>query len=273
MSPIHTITRFLGREVTTSSRGTGLFALVLALIVGLGALSGLPRAQAPRAAAAGALTPAMEAATRVDGLMNAAAAWFAGNRQSAQETAQLRAENRRLAAQLGRMQSLQRQNAQLRAELGLRRQDHLATTGATVIAHDPDGLDRTLTIDRGSARGVRPGMAVLAGGGLVGVVRSVTPSSALVETTADPGFRIGVRTAGTGLGGTAGGGEQALSVRLVTTGQTRPVSGEAVMTAGGGAVPPGLPLGRLSTVAAAGGAADLTPFSDPAQATVVLVVR
>lgn len=272
MSPIHTLLRVLGREATTSSRGTGLFALVLVLIVALGALSELPQAQGPRAAATGALTPAMEAATRVDGALNGAAAWFAGNRQSAQDSARLRAENRRLAAQLARMQSIQRQNAQLRAELGLRRQDHLVTTGGMVVAHDPDGLDRTLTIDRGTASGVRPGLAVLAGGGLVGVVGSVTPASAQVETTADPALTIPVRTAVTGLGGTAAGGVPVLPVQL-NAGPIPPQPAEAVVTAAGGGLPAGLPLGRLSMVMPGGRTAELTPFSDPAQASVVLVVR
>lgn len=277
MSPLRSTARFVAREAVSSSRGTGLFALALVLLVFLGVASELPQAGRPRAVATGALTPAMEAATWVDGALNGAATWFAGNRQAAEQDQQLQAQNRRLAAEVAELQAIERQNAQLRSELGLRRQNHLVTTGATVVARDPDGLDRTFTIDHGSSSGVRPGMAVVAGAGLVGVVRSVTGRSALVETTAEPALQIPVLTATTGLHGTAQGGGQ-LTVRLLTSGQTQAQPGEGVVTAGGGRVPAGLPVGRLTTVSVAAQPGDVaggvvTPFSDPAQADQVMVVR
>jgi rod shape-determining protein MreC len=279
MSTLHTAARFLGREAVRSSRGTGLFAVAVVLVLALAMVSEVPQARGPRSAATGALTPAMQAATSVDGALNAAASWFAGNRRAVQEDQQLQEENRRLAAQLAQLQATERQNAQLRAELGLRQEEQLLTTGATVVARDPDGLDRTLTIDHGSRSGVRPGMAVIAGGALVGLVRSVTGSSAQVETTADPGFTVAVVTADTGLTGIARGGTPTLSAQLTTTGETEPQSGEGVVTASGGGVPAGLALGSLTTVSAGGQAApavaagEVIPFSDPAQAADVLIVR
>lgn len=268
---------FIVREAVGSSRGTGLFALAVVLLVVLGGVSQLPQAGPPRAAATGALTPEMQAATWVDGTLNGAASWFEGNRQGAEQNQQLQAENRRLAAEVAELQAAERQNAELRSELGLRQQDHLLTTGAEVVARDPDGLNRTFTIDRGSSSGVRGGMAVVAGAGLVGVVRSVTVRSAQVETIAEPSLRIPVVTATTGLRGTAQGGPQVV-VRLLTTGQTQPQPGEGVVTAGAGPVPPGLPVGRLTTVTVGGQSANvaagvLTPFSDPAQVDMILVVR
>lgn len=277
MLQLRSTARFVFREAVRSSRGTGLFALAIILLLVLGAISRLPQAGPPRAAATGALTPAMEAATWVDGTLNGAATWFAGNHQAAEQDQQLQAENRSLAAEVAQLQAVERQNAELRSELGLRRQDHLLTTGALVVARDPDGLGRTFTVDHGTTSGVRPGMAVVAGAGLVGVVRSVTARSAQVETTADPAFTIPVLTATTGLHGTARGGAP-LSVRLLTTGETQPQPGEGVVTAGAGAVPTGLPVGRLTTATVGGESAPaaggvLLPFSDPAQADQVLVVR
>lgn len=277
MSPLRSTAAFVTREVVRSSRGTGLFALSVVLLVVLGAVSQDPQTYRARAAATGALTPAMQAATWVDGALNGAAAWFAGNRQASQENRRLQAENHRLAAEVAELQAIERQNAELRSELGVRRQDNLLTTGALVVARDPDGLDRTFTIDRGSSSGVRNGMAVVSDAGLVGVVRSVTPRSAQVETTAEPALQIPVLTASTGLQGTAQGGPQ-LPVRLLTTGQAQPQPGEGVVTAGAGRVPAGLPVGRLAQVTVGSQAAKvaggvMTPFSDPAQADQVLVVR
>ncbi len=248
MSSLHTAARVVGHEAVRSSRGSGLFAIAVVLAVALVVASQLPQARAPRAAATSALAPAMQAATRVDGALQGAAVWFAGNRQTSDENQQLQQENRRLAAQLAQLQATQRENAQLRADLGLRQEDHLLATGATVVARDPDGLGRTFTIDHGSGSGVRPGMAVIANGAMVGLVRSVTASSAQVQTTAEPGFAVAVVTATTGLIGTAGGGTPALPVRLLTTGQTEPQPGEGVVTATGGLIPGGVALGRLTTV-------------------------
>ncbi|MGH2930787.1 MAG: rod shape-determining protein MreC, partial [Solirubrobacteraceae bacterium] len=227
----------------------------------------------------GALTPAMRAATWVGGELTGAATTFTDNHREAQQNARLRQENRRLAAQLAELQAAEQENAQLRAELGLKRQGQVRTTAATVVARDPDGLERTLTIDAGSSSGVRAGMAVLAGSGLVGVVRSVTPGSAQVRTTSDPAFRVAVRTSTTSLGGVAQGGERELAVRLSVTGQTQPQPGEGVVTAGeGGTIPPGIAVGRLTTTTISGRTAGsvsglITPFWDPAQVTSVLVVR
>lgn len=277
MPSLHSTVRFVAREALRSSRGTGLFVISVVLLVVLGTVSQLPQAGRPRAIATGALVPAMEAATWVDGAMNGAATWFAGNRQAAEQDQRLQAENRRLAAEVAQLQAIERQNAELRSELGLSRQGHLVTTGAAVVARDPDGLDRTFTIDHGSSSGVRPGMAVVAGAGLVGVVRSVTARSAQVETTAEPDFSVGVLTATTGLSGTARGGPQ-FTVRLPATGETQAQPGEGVVTARGGAVAAGLPVGRLTTVSLGGETASqtgdvITPFSDPAQADQILVVR
>ena len=277
MSPFRSTARFVAREAIWSSRGTGLFALAVVLLVVLGVTSQLPQAGRPRAVATGALTPAMQAATWVDGTLNGAASWFAGNRQAAQENQQLQAANRRLAAEVAQLQAEERQNAELRSELGLRRQEHLVTTGAAVVARDPDGLGRAFTIDHGSSSGLRPGMAVVADAGLVGVLRLVTARSAVVETTAESRFAIPVLTAVTGLRGTVQGGAQ-VSIRLLTSGQTQPQPGEGVVTAAGAAIPPGLPVGRLMSVGAGGQTASaaegiVTPFSDPAEADQVLVVR
>lgn len=277
MSALRSTATHVGREVVRSSRGTGLFALVVVLLVALGAVSQLPQADRPRAVATGVLTPAMQAATWVDGALNGAATWFSGNRQAAEENQRLQAENHRLAAQVAELQAIEQQNAELRSELGLRGQDRLLTTGAAVVARDPDGLDRTFTVDHGSSSGIRAGMAVVSGAGLVGVVRWVTPGSAQVETTAEPALQIAVVTATTGLRGTAEGGTQ-LPVQIPTAGQTQPQTGEGVVTAGAGRVPPGLPVGRLSRVSTGGRAARVaggvvTPFADPTQADQVLVVR
>ena len=56
-------------------------------------------------------------------------------------------------------------------------------------------FSQTITIDAGSSDGVKKDMTVIGELGLVGVVKSVTSSSAIVLLMSDPTFRIGVRIA------------------------------------------------------------------------------
>jgi rod shape-determining protein MreC len=78
-------------------------------------------------------------------------------------TAELEAENRRLAALL-----------ELKQALGV---DAVA---ANVIGSDATGLSRTLVLDRGSDGGLKPGMAVLSSDGVVGKTIAVSPNASRV---------------------------------------------------------------------------------------------
>jgi rod shape-determining protein MreC len=95
---------------------------------------------------------------------------------------QVRSENEQLKQQLDRLQvSLQQERAvaeqsrTLQNLLDLRRTLSFATTGAAVIAGGASPEFRTITIDKGTGDGLRPDMAVIAPGGVVG--RVIMPSA------------------------------------------------------------------------------------------------
>ena len=87
---------------------------------------------------------------------------------------QLSADNQRL-----------RQLLQLRSPLG---QELLAP----VISRDPGGWWQQLVIGQGSIQGLTPGDPVVAPGGLVGRVASVTPTTASVALLTDRSSHVGV---------------------------------------------------------------------------------
>lgn len=118
---------------------------------------------------------------------------------------------------------------------------------ARVVAIGPGaGFDWTVTVDVGSANGVRVGQTVTDGNGLVGRVLHADASSAVVLLAADPGTGIGVRDLRTNQVGVATGrGTSGFSLvmldpsaqvkpgdRLVTgpTGSTTYIAGLAVGT-------------------------------------------
>jgi rod shape-determining protein MreC len=147
-----------------------------------------------------------------------------------------------------RLSTLEAENARLRGLIGLQQASPKRPTAA-VIARDPAGWWQTLLLGRGSLQGVREGNAVLAPGGLIGLVTSVTPSTARVTLLTDPASRVGVwvgRTRHHGL--------------LTGLGTPRPVlrflekdpgvlAGDLVTTSPASTlVPPDLPVGVIQSV-------------------------
>ena len=90
-----------------------------------------------------------------------------------------------------RLQQLERDNQRLRGLLELQRNgaDRVA---APVISRVPGGWWQQLELGKGSLSGIRAGDAVLAPGGLIGRVESVTPSTARVQLLTDGSSRLGV---------------------------------------------------------------------------------
>jgi rod shape-determining protein MreC len=93
--------------------------------------------------------------------------------------------------QQSRLSLLEADNRRLREMLELQR-----TSGeelsAPVISRDVGGWWQQLLIGRGSLQGVAPGDPVVAPGGLIGRVATVTPTTATVTLLTDPSSRVGV---------------------------------------------------------------------------------
>jgi rod shape-determining protein MreC len=89
------------------------------------------------------------------------------------------------------LQQLSRDNQRLRGLLDLDRAAG-ARVSAPVISREEGGWWQQLELGKGSLDGVKAGDPVLAPGGLIGRVSSVTPSTARVQLLTDSGSRLGV---------------------------------------------------------------------------------
>jgi rod shape-determining protein MreC len=109
--------------------------------------------------------------------------------------ATLEAENAQLHARLLTAEPLLQENMRLRAQLRIEEATPWQLLGGEVAALTPDAGRRTLTVARGSADGVKVGMAVIGQEGssppaLVGVIEQVEPTSATVLLITDYGSAI-----------------------------------------------------------------------------------
>ena len=196
--------------------------------------------------------------------------------------------------------SLQRKLARMRAELSaaelskhdyrqLRRLLELAGAGryrvvtASVIAFG-QGYQQTVTLDAGSADGVRPRETVLDGNGLVGQVISVGGTTSTVLLASDAGSVVGVRLAPSGqIGWITGNGAGRSASGLFKLQVLNPgavlTPGEQLVTAASvhdRPFVPGVPVGEIVSVRNRSGAltaqALVRPYVDFAALDVVGIV-
>ncbi len=200
-----------------------------------------------------------------------------GNLKS--EVGRLRAENAKLKEISGQAQQLATENQQLLAEAHLPFLGGIRSVSAEIISGSPSNFESAAVIDRGSSSGIRVGMPVVSGGGLVGQVVVVARSTATVRYVDDPDSKIGARLLTTStLGVVAGQGQgRDLSMEFVPA-STKINLGEEVETSGlqNAEFPPGIPIGTVTNAILARGEPDweiqIAPYSPPEQLQVVKVM-
>lgn len=236
-----------GRPAAGARRGTGFLLTAGMLCALLALLSQLPFLAGPRGLARGALAPAEAATTWLEGGVAGATSVFGDISSLHAENRRLAADNARLRGQLARLQAAGVENDALRRDLAFDRGFGHRMLVAGVIGRGPDAFARTLTIDRGDADGVRAGMVVITGAGLVGRVREASPHSATVQTVADPLTRVNAYLVNAGLEGTVSGASGPLRMDLVPRAGVVVAKGDWALSSGlGGSYPRGIPVGQVT---------------------------
>jgi rod shape-determining protein MreC len=170
----------------------------------------------------------------------------------------------RTAEDQAKLQALASDNDRLRQLLSLQRSNAERAVSAPVISRQAGGWWQQLVIGKGAIAGVRAGQPVLAPGGLIGLVASVTPATATITLLTDPSSRVGVwvsRTRHQGLLSGVGSARPLLRF-LDKDPEARP--GDVVVTSPASTlVPPNLPGGVIQAV-------DVN--ADPARVAVVQLI-
>jgi rod shape-determining protein MreC len=166
----------------------------------------------------------------------------------------VRRQNRELQDELARMRLEQvrlrgdaDQVRRLRTLLEFKERYVGQTVAAQVIGTSGTDLLRTITIDKGSSKGVRPDMAVITPDGIVGKVKEVFPFSSQVLLINDRESGAGVILENSRLHGILRGSPQGLLQVGDVMSDEKVDVGEPVITSGGDKVyPKGLPVGTVT---------------------------
>jgi rod shape-determining protein MreC len=197
-------------------------------------------------------------------------------RQVGVENEQLRGQVARLNVQLQQERAVAQESRTLQQMLGLHAQLPLETTGAAVIGAGASAEFRTMTIDKGSRAGLKPDMAVIAPGGVVGRIIIPTARASKVQMLIDRNAAAGAlveRSRAQGI--VIGTGANRLSLEYLS-GTADVKVGDRVVTSGiDGIYPKGFVIGQIESVARGAGeysAVIVRPAVEMSSLEAVLVV-
>ena len=187
----------------------------------------------------------------------------------------LREEVARLRVGLQQERALAQRSRTLEQLLEMRGQAGVTTLAASVIAGGASPDFRTITIDRGTADGLRPDMAVIAPAGVVGRVITPSPRAAKVQLLIDRNAAAGGLVERSRAQGVVEGTGGSLQLRYVSgTADIR--AGDTVVTSGvDGIYPKGFVVGQIESVERGEGAFSaivVRPAVDFSSIEAVLVV-
>ena len=111
---------------------------------------------------------------------------------------ELEREVLRLQQQVYQLADHKRENQRLREALDFQSEVDHRLLVSEVIGRSPTNWLSTITINNGSIHGVKQGMAVVSGLGIVGTVHSVSPRTATVILSVDPQSAVGGLVQSTG---------------------------------------------------------------------------
>ena len=141
------------------------------------------------------------------------------------------------------------QGQRLQALLNFQQKYIYKTTPAQVIGTSGSNQSHVVYIDKGSAEGLAPDMAVITGDGIVGKIRDVFPHAAQVLLINDQTSGAGVVLQTTRIRGILRGNAAAQPQVINILVDSRIQPGEPVLTAGGDQIfPRGLPVGVVERV-------------------------
>jgi rod shape-determining protein MreC len=192
----------------------------------------------------------------------------------------LQKENAALKEELSRKNAITNEVKDLKSVMDLAGAGRYKIVPARIIAvGSAASFSRTIQLDVGKADGIKKDMSIIAGGGLVARILSVSENSAIALLMDDETFKVGVRLESTGtLGVVSGTGGNDLELILLDSTSDLRVGQRIVARGSSNSQPflPGVPVGVITEVNQTAGAltksAVVKPFVDLNRISVVAVI-
>ncbi len=167
-----------------------------------------------------------------------------------QQNEHLTRRNRELAHEAARLPEIQEENRMLRELLQLPAVEMGKMLPAEIISRSMPGEDFSLTLNRGSADGVRSGLPVIVGAGqLIGRIAQVRLTSATVLLLSQADSIVAARIAGTSIQGVVRGDHGlGLIFDLALSGEKLEPGARLVTTGLGDNLPKDLSIGEIGEV-------------------------
>ena len=126
----------------------------------------------------------------------------------------------------------------------------IPTAGARVVSGAVANFDHTIEIDKGENAGIKEGMAVVTGRGLIGRVQTTSADRATVELLSSGAFTVGFSVVGTNVLGEARGLADGVRLSATTDVGRIVLPGQILVTSGlaRSRFPQGLPIGTVTNV-------------------------
>jgi rod shape-determining protein MreC len=184
----------------------------------------------------------------------------------------VRAENARLRGRINELEKdLNQQRAvgqnvtELERLVDLPNIEDVTGVIAQVIGGPPGNFERTLTLNKGTDKGIIVGMPIVVGSGLVGRVTDASKTRATVTLIDSPNQGVGVRTEKVREQAVTDGraGDKLLRLNFLGNPRADISVGEMVFTQGSAAFPGDLPVGRIAKIDRNRGELDPDIFVEP----------
>lgn len=177
---------------------------------------------------------------------------FADRQRLTEQNQRLREDLLLANAKLNRMAAVAEQNQRLKELLDTQHSLGLNVQLARVIGVDLGAYRYQITLNMGARDGIGPGQPVIDAHGVMGQVKEVLPTTAVVMLVTDPSHAIPVVIERTGLRTVAYGSRDGDHLVLPNIPLAADVhAGDKLLTSGlGGRFPPGFPVGEVVSTAA-----------------------
>jgi rod shape-determining protein MreC len=255
----------------------GFIAVIAGLIVGLTLLAVsmvAPRSFASiRGAALDVTAPISSGLHGVtntfEGLVGGAGNYW----DAAHQNAQLKRETRLMRQRIIEAQAIRQENIQLKAALGLRDRSDTAVATGRIVGSSLSSSRRFAILSVGASRGVRSGMPVRSGEGLIGRVIDAGNFASRILLVSDRSNIVPARLLRAPIPVISQGrGDGTVDVRPLEVGRNPFRRGDIIISSGtGGLYPPLIPIARIVRLDDDGAVA--IPLADPSNTSFALVER